>query len=270
MGLAFWKMHGTGNDFIVADNRGGAVAESQHLAFAARYCPRRTAVGADGVLLVEPAPDGAYDFRMRYLNADGSEAEMCGNGARCIACFAHAVGAAGREMRFLTGAGAVGATVTGQGAVIDMPEPTQPEELSIAVGGRRLDVWFLTTGVPHAVVPVKNLDAVEVVAQGRAIRYHQSFLPAGANANFMTCQGKGIAIRTYERGVEDETLACGTGAAASALAAARAWGLGSPLGVAVAGGRLRIHFEECDGQFTNLRLEGPAQVAYRGELDWPE
>ncbi len=270
MGLQFWKMNGTGNDFIVADNREGAVGEGQHSAFAAKYCPRRTAVGADGVLLVEPAPEEGLDFRMRYLNADGSEAEMCGNGARCIAHFAHATGVAGEEMRFMTGAGPVGATITKGGAIIEMPEPTQPEEKSIAVGGRRLDLWFLSTGVPHAAVPVKSLDTTEVVNQGRAIRYHKTFLPAGTNVNFMARQGKGIGIRTYERGVEDETLACGTGASACALAAAKAWGLPSPVDVAVLGGQLRIHFEESEGSFSNLRLEGPAEVAYRGELDWPE
>jgi len=270
LGLKFWKMNGTGNDFIVADNRDGAVADGRHADFAVRFCPRRTAVGADGVLLVEPAPEDGLDFRMRYLNADGSEADMCGNGARCIASFAHATGVAGAEMRFMTGAGPVGATITEMGAIIDMPAPTQPEEKSIAVGGVKLDLWFLSTGVPHAVVPVSNLNTVDVTGQGRAIRYHEAFLPAGSNANFMSRSGKGIAIRTYERGVEDETLACGTGASASALVAARTWQLKSPVEVEVQGGHLRIHFEEADGEFSGVRLEGPAEVAYRGELDWPE
>ncbi len=270
LALKFWKMSGTGNDFIVADNRDGVVAEGQHADFAVRFCPRRTAVGADGVLLVEPPPEDGLDFRMRYFNADGSEAEMCGNGARCIAAFAHVTGIAGEEMRFMTGAGPVGATITELGAIIGMPAPTLPEEKSIAVTGRRLDVWFLSTGVPHVVVPVKDLDTVDVVSQGRAIRYHESFLPAGTNANFMCRKGTGIAIRTYERGVEDETLACGTGASACALEAARIWELAPPVEVEVLGGELRIHFQEADGAFSALRLEGPAEVAYRGELDWPE
>jgi diaminopimelate epimerase len=268
--LKFWKMNGTGNDFIVVDNRDGVVAEGQHADFAVRFCARRTAVGADGVLLVEPAPEDGLDFRMRYFNADGSEAEMCGNGARCIAAFAHAIGVAGEEMRFMTGAGPVGATITELGVIIDMPACTPPEEKSIAVGGRRLDLWFLSTGVPHAAVPVKDLDAVDVASQGRAIRYHESFLPAGTNANFMCRKSTGIAIRTYERGVENETLACGTGASACALVAARAWELTSPVDVEVLGGKLRIHFQETDGKFSAVRLEGPAEVAYRGELDWPE
>jgi diaminopimelate epimerase len=270
LALKFWKMNGTGNDFIVADNREGTVAEDRLSEFAARFCPRRTAVGADGVLLVEPAPEEGLDFRMRYLNADGSEAEMCGNGARCIARFAHAIGAAGEEMRLATGAGPVGATVTEDGAIIDMPSPTRPEERSIAVSGRRLDLWFLSTGVPHAVIPVKDVNAVDVVGRGRAIRYDKAFLPAGTNANFMSRLGSGIIIRTYERGVEDETLACGTGASASALVAAKLWNLTSPVTVEVQGGTLRIHFQESEGEFSNLRLEGPAVTAYRGELDWPE
>jgi len=268
--LKFWKMNGTGNDFIVADNRDGAVPEAQLAEFAARFCPRRTAVGADGVLLVEPPPESGFDFRMRYLNADGSEAGMCGNGARCIAVFARAIGAAGEEMRFMAGAGPVGARITEMGAIIDMPEPTAPQELSIPVAGRKLDLWFLSTGVPHAVIAVKDAYDVNVVSLGRAIRYHQAFLPAGANANFMTRRGSGIIIRTYERGVEGETLACGTGAAASALVAHRLWKLPSPVEVEVQGGRLRIHFKVEGGEFSKLRLEGPAQTAYRGELDWPE
>jgi diaminopimelate epimerase len=267
--LKFWKMNGTGNDFIVADNRDGAVAEERLAGFATRFCPRRTAVGADGVLLVEPAPEAGLDFRMRYLNADGSEAEMCGNGARCIARFAHAVGAAGEEMRFMTGAGPVGAKITEAGAIVDMPEPTAPAERSIAVAGRRQDLWFLSTGVPHAVIPVGELGAVDVAAKGRAIRYHREFLPAGTNVDFMVRRGRGIAIRSYERGVEAETMACGTGAAASALVAARLWKLISPLAVTVQGGSLRIHFTESGGEFGALRLEGPVETAYRGELDWP-
>jgi diaminopimelate epimerase len=261
-------MNGTGNDFIVADNRDGSVEADRLSEFAARYCPRRTAVGADGVLLVEPTGEDGFDFRMRYLNADGSEAEMCGNGARCIAVFAHAIGAAGEEMRFVTGAGPVGARITKMGAIVDMPEPTEPQEKSIAIGGKRTDLWFLSTGVPHAVVPVHSLDSTDVVGLGRAIRYHEAFLPAGANANFMVRKKSGLTIRTYERGVENETLACGTGASACALVAARIWELSSPVEVGVLGGLLRIHFDEGGGKFSNLRLEGPAETAYRGELDW--
>ncbi len=268
LALKFWKMNGTGNDFIVADNRDASVGAERLSEFAARYCPRRTAVGADGVLLVEPTGEDGFDFRMRYLNADGSEAEMCGNGARCIAVFAHAIGAAGEQMRFMTGAGPVGARITKMGAIVDMPEPTEPQEKSIAIGGKRTDLWFLSTGVPHAVVPVHSLDSTDVVGLGRAIRYHEAFLPAGTNANFVVRKKSGLTIRTYERGVEDETLACGTGASACALVAARMWELKSPVEVGVLGGLLRIHFDESGGKFSNLRLEGPAETAYRGELDW--
>jgi diaminopimelate epimerase len=263
-------MNGTGNDFIVVDNRSRQVAEARLAEFAARYCPRRTAVGADGVLLVEELPDRSADFRMRYFNADGSEADMCGNGARCIACFAHSIGAAGQNMRFLTGAGPVGAAITARGAVIDMPQPTNPEKRRVTVRGEGLDLWFLSTGVPHAVLPVADLARADVVGLGRELRRHEAFAPAGTNVNFVVRRGNGLAIRTYERGVEDETLACGTGASASALAAAAMWGLASPIEVEVRGGTLRIHFDRHGDAFSHLRLEGPAVAVYRGELDWQD
>jgi diaminopimelate epimerase len=268
MALKFWKMNGAGNDFVVADNRAGLVGEGRLAEFAARFCHRRTGVGGDGVLLVEKSPGAGLDFRMRYLNSDGSEASMCGNGARCIASFAHAVGAAGGKMRFLTGAGPVGAEIVPGGAIVDMPEPTEPERRKVKIAGRGFDLWFLSTGVPHAVVPVEDLEAVDVAGLGRALRRHADFAPAGTNVNFIVRKDGGLAIRTYERGIEDETLACGTGASAAALAAARFWKLASPVPVAARGGLLRIHFAEKAGRFTGVRLEGPVQVSFRGELEW--
>jgi len=149
-----------------------------------------------------------------------------------------------------------------------MPEPTEPERREIEVGGRSLELWFLSTGVPHAVLPVEDVEKVDVVELGRAIRRHQAFAPAGTNADFIVRRGDGLAIRTYERGVEDETPACGTGAAAAALVAARLWKLASPVPVAARGGGLRIHFIEKAGRFAGVKLEGPAVVAFRGEMDW--
>lgn len=268
MVLKFLKMNGAGNDFVVADNRGSAVAEKRLSEFAAKFCDRRTGVGADGMLLVEKSPGAGLDFRMRYLNADGSEASMCGNGARCIASFAHSIGAAPAKMRFLTGAGPVGAEIVPGGAIIDMPEPTEPECRTVNVDGKAIELWFLSTGVPHAVVPVDDLEAVDVFNLGRKLRRHEAFAPAGTNVNFIVRKGSGLAIRTYERGVEDETLACGTGASAAALGAGRFWKLASPVPVAARGGLLRIHFAEKGGRFSGVRLEGPVAVAFRGELDW--
>ncbi len=268
MVLKFWKMNGAGNDFVVADNRGGAVPEKRLAGFAARFCDRRTGVGGDGALLVENAPQAGFDFRMRYLNSDGSEASMCGNGARCIASFAHSIGAAPAKMRFLTGAGPVGAEIVPGGAIIDMPEPTEPEKRTVDVAGKAVELWFLSTGVPHAIVPVDDLEGCDVVGLGRALRRHAIFAPAGANVNFIARQDGGLAIRTYERGVEDETQACGTGASAAALGAARFWKLASPVPVAARGGLLLIHFAEKAGRFEGLRLEGPVQVSFRGELEW--
>jgi diaminopimelate epimerase len=172
-------------------------------------------------------------------------------------------------MRFLTGAGVVGAEIAGLGAAIDMPEPTEPERRKVKVGRKTIDLWFLNTGVPHAVVPVDDVEKVDIVGLGRAIRRHEAFAPAGTNADF-AARGPGdvVAIRTYERGVEDETLACGTGAAAAALVAFRLWKLPSPVELAVRGGRLRVHFSERGGRLGGVRLEGPAEVSFRGELDW--
>jgi diaminopimelate epimerase len=149
-----------------------------------------------------------------------------------------------------------------------MPEPTEPELRKIQVGKKAVGLWFLSTGVPHAVVPVEDVEKVDVAELGRAIRRHEAFAPAGTNADFIARRGQGIAIRTYERGVEDETLACGTGAAASALVAARLWKLASPVPVAARGGALGIHFTEKAGRFTGVKLEGPAVTVFRGELEW--
>jgi diaminopimelate epimerase len=269
MAVSFLKMNGTGNDFIVVDNRRNLISEQQLSEFATRFCPRRTAVGADGVLLVETSDDENFDFRMRYLNADGSEADMCGNGARCIAVFVHKIGVAGRTMRFMTGAGPVGASITEDGAIIDMPEPTQPQLRELVLDGQKLSVYFLSTGVPHVCVFVDDLEEMDVVARGAAIRFHPDFEPAGANANFIAQTGQGLAVRTYERGVEDETLACGTGAAACALSAAVKSGLSSPVPVQVCGGQLQIHFNNDASGFSSIRLEGPVVTAYSGELSWP-
>ncbi len=268
MAFNFFKMNGTGNDFIVADNRNNLIPEQRLSEFATRFCPRRTAVGADGVLLVETSNDENFDFRMRYLNADGSEADMCGNGARCIAVFANMIGVAGRTMRFMTGAGPVGATITEEGAIIDMPEPTQPQLRELDLDGQKLPVYFLSTGVPHVCLFVDDLEEMDVVAKGAAIRYHSDFEPEGANANFISQSGEGLSVRTYERGVEDETLACGTGASACALTAAVTLGLPSPIAVKVRGGQLRIHFSKNQGGFGSVKLEGPVVTAFRGELSW--
>jgi diaminopimelate epimerase len=265
--IHFSKMSGAGNDFVVIDNRAGVVPEPA-TEFAARVCARQAAVGADGMLLLERSP--RKDFRMRYFNTDGSEAEMCGNGGRCIARFAALVGAVGPDMHFENLAGDFHAAVAGDGRVrLDMTEP-HSERLSARVETSRgpLEVHSLNTGVPHIVVPWDDLDAAPVVELGRELRHHQAFAPKGTNVNFVKVTGpSALAVRTFERGVEDETLACGTGSVASAILMARLGRVAPPVAVSVrSGSTLRIHFALAGERATGVVLEGEAVVLFEGDL----
>ena len=266
--LRFVKMSGAGNDFVMVDNREGAVAEEDKATLAREVCPRRVAVGADGLILLERSE--TCDVRMRIFNPDGSEAEMCGNGSRCLAHFALSLGAAGPKMTVETAAGRVHAEVEAESALVELPPPAEivsKGELEFA--DRRGEVFFIDTGVPHAVLFVDDLDGTDVKALGRAIRFHEAFGPAGANANFVRVEGPGrIELRTYERGVEDETLACGTGATAAGLICAWREHWASPVTVSVRSGEtLRIQFRGSGPRFDAATLEGAVAVAYRGELE---
>ena len=274
--LQFTKMNGAGNDFVLLDNR----TDDLHLEAAAiaRLCDRHRGVGADGVLLVEPAVGPQAEYRMRYYNADGGEVEMCGNGARCFARFATrleaAAGGAGREtLRFETQAGLIQARLDGELVRLDMSQPTA----GMALGALEIDAqtlpeaYFLNTGVPHVVVPVPDVERVDVYPVGRAIRYHTRFAPKGTNANFIqTLRAGEIILRTYERGVEGETLACGTGATASALIHAEKLGLRGSVTVAVqvrSCDVLHIGFERVGPfDFRDVTLGGPAEFVFNGEI----
>src|SRR2546423_9802922 len=214
--LRFTKMNGAGNDFVLIDNRLGdlRLASDQ----IAKICDRHRGVGADGVLVLERAANGA-DFRMRYYNADGGEAEMCGNGARCFARYASRIAGPMDELSFETPAGVIGAELQGELVQLQMSEPKEMRlGITIPLPDRQVAAHFVNSGVPHVVVPVDDLDGVDVRGLGSAIRRHELFAPKGANVNFLKEQSpRQIAIRTYERGVEDETLACRTGVVASAL-----------------------------------------------------
>jgi len=269
--IAFTKMSGSGNDFILIDNRQEVVEKLgiDAAEFARRVCRRRLSVGADGLILVEPA-DGA-DFKWRFYNADGSLADMCGNGARCVARFARLNGIAGAEMTFLTGAGPIRAAVSGDRVRVRLSPPGLPQiDRQVNLDSGPLTCSAIDTGVPHLVLEVEDLEAVDVVGLGRTLRYHPDFAPAGTNVNFVRqLGGDAAAIRTYERGVEDETLACGTGSAAAALVLAHKFRLASPIQVHTRGGtRLTIHFEGSPdaGRFEEVDLEGDARIVYRAEL----
>ena len=266
--IRFLKMSGAGNDFVVIDNRAGIVPEPA-TTFAARVCARQAAIGADGLLLLEKSP--RKDFRMRYFNTDGSEAEMCANGARCIARFAVLVGAVGRSMDFENLAGDFHAGLTEDSRVrLDMTEPHSMRlDVEVEAQGRKLKVHSLNTGVPHIVVPWEDLNDAPVRDLGRALRHHEAFAPKGTNVNFVRVTGpKAIQVRTYERGVEDETLACGTGSVASAILMARLGRVQSPVAVTVRSGTvLTVHFELDGDSARQVALEGPAVVLFEGELD---
>jgi diaminopimelate epimerase len=266
MTLQFTKMNGAGNDFVMLDNRDLQLSLTQ--AQIAQLCDRHRGIGADGLLCVEPATEGG-DFKMRYYNADGGEAEMCGNGARCFGRFVNLLHEGKlTRIRFETLAGMISAEFEGHEVRINM---SAPHSLKLAqllpVAGQEMIVHSVNTGVPHAVVMVDDLSAVPVRDWGAALRYHDAFQPKGTNANFCNVLAPGsIAIRTYERGVEDETLACGTGMVACALIHHELTGATSPISVLVKGGdTLRVGFaESAPHEYTEVTLLGPADVVFTG------
>ena len=266
--VRFWKLEGAGNDFLGLDGRaGGFKLKRQQIA---DLCDRRRGVGADGVLVVEKPKVRGADFRMRYYNSDGGEAEMCGNGARCFALLARAVsGRKGNVLRIQTQAGLVTLQIRGQEVQVSMTEPTKLRlGKKVVVAGRKVVVDFLNSGVPHAVLFVRSVRSIDVAKQGRAIRYHSAFAPSGTNVNFVEIgRGNRIHVRTYERGVEGETLACGTGVVAASILSNLRRGLRSPILVTTRGGdHLRVGFSIENGHARKVTLQGPARIVYRGVL----
>ena len=260
-------MNGAGNDFVLLDNRAGDLRLAA--GDVARICDRHRGVGADGVLVLENATNGA-DFRMRYYNADGGEAEMCGNGARCFARFAQRNAGAKSELSFETPAGVIGAKVDGELVSLQMSKPKDLRfGIEISANNENLRGHFINTGVPHVVVPVTEIERIDVRKTGSAIRHHKMFSPKGANVNFSEKRGRRrIAIRTYERGVEDETLACGTGVVASALIFAATENVDGPIGVLVRGGsELTVGFKRNGERFANATLTGPADFVFEGSIE---
>ncbi|WP_310599950.1 diaminopimelate epimerase [Desulfobulbus sp.] len=265
--ISFWKMSGAGNDFIVIDHRKPVIRPEQMAEFARLACRRKFSVGADGLFLLERSDQA--DFKWRFFNADGSEAEMCGNGARCVARFAYMQGIAAARMRFETLAGIVDATVADTQVTVRMTPPHSFRfDRQLEVAGQMLMVHSVDTGVPHAVIFVDDIDAVDVVGLGRQIRFHPAFAPAGTNVDFVGRTANGCLIRTYERGVEDETMACGTGVVAAALIAAAKGYAGSPVEIVTSGGvALTVHFTGKQGEGAEqVLLKGPAHLIYKGEL----
>ncbi len=264
--LSFVKMNGAGNDFVLLDNRAGTLQLDR--AAIARLCDRHRGVGADGVLMLEPAQESA-DHRMRYYNADGGEAEMCGNGARCFARFVQAMPRAKAErVRFLTPAGLIVGEYVGAEVRVNLTAPTETRTHQRAdFGWGEIDYHFMNTGVPHVVLYVSDLERTDIVTQGRAIRRSPVF-PRGTNVDFTQLGEAGdLIVRTYERGVEDETLACGTGVTAAALLTHRVQGLALPLRVRVRGGDvLTVGANASGDSFSEVTLTGPAVEVFSGEI----
>ena len=255
MTVRFVKMHGAGNDFVMIDNREEAFPMEERLL--AAMAARGTGIGCEGVIFVQRSADA--DFRMRFFNPDGSEAELCGNGARCVAAFARQIGAAPSDrMRFETMAGLVEAEIVGANLVkVRMPEP------------KDLRANFVNSGVPHCIVPVDDLATVDVGGEGRRIRYSEEFAPRGTNVDFVRYgPPHAVAIRTYERGVEAETGACGTGSVAAAVVGVAQYGLQFPVKVTTARGFvLEIGGVFEDGRASSVTLTGPVKTVFAGEMD---
>jgi diaminopimelate epimerase len=265
--IPFYKMQGSGNDFILIDNRRNILKGMNLKGLAVNVCDRHYSVGADGLIVIVPSKNA--DFKWRFFNADGSEAEMCGNGSRCAARFALLKKIAKKNMTFETLAGTVHAQVK-QDTVKVLLAGATGLRMNIAIpldSGLRMG-HFINTGVPHLVYLSKDLDNEDVDRVGRTTRYHELFKPIGANVNFIQIQGRHkLRIRTYERGVESETLACGTGSVAAALIAGSLGAASSPVEVLTWGGeKLVVSFERIGDGFTAIHLEGNAVVICEGNL----
>lgn len=267
--IKFTKAVATGNDFIIIDNRQNQLKDNIP-DFARKTCNRKHGVGADGLLLLEKSVKA--DFRMRIINSDGSEAEMCGNGSRCIALYAKTKNITQADMRVETISGILSAKVSGEVIKVRLTDPKDIQwNLCLTIHACPYKVSVANTGVPHVVHFVDDIKKIDVEELGAEMRYHSEFSPAGANVDFVKITDKNknkIKVRTYERGVENETLACGTGAVASAIISAEAEKLTSPITVETSGGELlKVYFEILEGNFTNVYLEGKAKLVYEGEIE---
>ena len=274
--MEFAKLQGSGNDFILIDNRDGKVYEEIEKIgvclkeFILKLCEPHRGVGADGLILIEDPEDKSNDFRWEFFNADGSEAEMCGNGSRCAVRFCYDMGIVGEKVSFETLAGVIRAEVLEKGrrVKVQLTRPTGLTEKTLSLEGTEISGVFINTGVPHFVVPVEDVSDIEVVKLGRAIRFHEEFQPKGTNVNFISRYGdNSIKIRTYERGVESETLACGTGATAGAIVAYKKRLIRErPVDVITKSEEvLRIDFDE---ELREVFLEGSVYKVFEGRLSY--
>jgi diaminopimelate epimerase len=256
MKLSFYKYHGTGNDFVIIDNRKGAIElTKKQVKF---LCDRRFGIGADGLMLLNTLQ--GYDFEMKYYNSDGREATMCGNGGRCLVRFAYDMGIRKSDYRFLAIDGEHEADIEDGWVNLKMQDVDKVEH-------NRGDA-ILNTGSPHYVKPVHELKGLNVYKEGREIRYSRAYEKEGINVNFVEQEEDHIFVRTYERGVEDETMSCGTGVTAAALVSAHNDNGFNRVEVETLGGKLAVEFDKInDEHFTNIWLCGPAEFVFHGEIE---
>lgn len=261
--MKFWKYHGNGNDFIILDCRlDNCELDSETIA---RLCDRHYGIGADGLIIVGSSE--MADFKMTYFNADGNMSSLCGNGGRCVAMFAYQKEIVSREMLFEAFDGTHKAVIERE-IQADKSYSVSLQMSNIQSVERNRKFYFLNTGSPHYVEFVDKLAEMDVVTNGRITRYSERFSPNGTNVNFAELKGDRLFVRTYERGVESETLSCGTGVTATAIAAYLETGK-SDFQIQTTGGNFRISFEEEDGLFKNVCLHGPAELVYTGEIEIP-
>lgn len=260
--LKFAKFHGTGNDFIMLDGRDlKSLPSSDEISY---MCNRHTGIGADGLIAIRPAE--GFDFEMVYFNSDGSLATMCGNGARCAAAFGHLAGMSGTVFSFLAGDGPHTGTLEQQAdnrwlVEISMSDIAIPDET-----GERTAI---NTGTPHLVVISDDPDSVDVFSEGQRIRYSPPYAEKGINVNFVALGDDLLKVRTYEKGVEDETLSCGTGVTACAAIATLKTGR-EAWKIETRGGMLEVSMTKKADKLTSVRLKGPAIRVFSGEIPYPE
>jgi diaminopimelate epimerase len=252
MELKFYKYQGTGNDFVMVDNRNG-VFDASNTSLIEELCHRRFGIGADGFILLENEKD--YDFKMVYFNSDGKPSSMCGNGGRCIVQFAYDLGVIGNHTRFLAIDGPHDAYLEKGLVHLKMIDVNQVENNG--------DHFYMNTGSPHYIKPVEGIKNFPVFEEGRKIRNNERFKEKGTNVNFTEIKDETLHVRTYERGVEDETFSCGTGVTAAALAASYS-GMNSPVRIQTLGGELSISFKRNDSGFSEVYLIGPAKRVFEG------
>jgi diaminopimelate epimerase len=261
-------MNGAGNDFVLIDNRARTIRLDREQIV--RVSDRHRGVGADGLIVLIPCSSGKADWAWEFYNSDGSTGEMCGNGARCFARFVQKLTGVAHEVTFETLAGIITARFQGERVTVNLTIPKNlrlHEQVSLEGGPQVLH--SLNTGVPHAVLFVADADKAMVETLGPEIRRHPHFAPRGTNVNFVQVLGPGrVRVRTFERGVEGETLACGTGVTASALVSSRVHHFSSPIQVQVQGGeKLDVSFKENNGDFDSVQLTGPADFVFDGKIN---